>query len=925
MRPEDPAANKGLSEGLEPHPQRAQEGSKADQQARNSPFLSDFGGRRDDGWTCRDADRNLEVMRLGTKDQHDEERLTKEGKGRSSELETQAQLGSLIEKELARMSGMIGDLDKQKEDGKKQRLLSQRLTQGLTQRLSQAATGSAPLGMLEQKANIIAEGIDTAEDRAAGQHRLGGVIGKEPAPAKRIAEGVDLMHTEEDGPLPGAKGQQGRKRQLAGQSRQENGGEVDRKKRGPPGLKQGQGRRRTEAEVRQSIQAGRKSTAAQRGGKFDPAGMKEEIAIWKAWREEESSTPAMSDGKPDGAGGSNEPILTTTSPKGGNLETNEVRDKEASEEGTVGGRTRKRGLEDEGHAAQLTATKDRRNEEGQDRPERSGTGAKSVPANGEEERKDLMMKLFHEGKQGSGGKGGRKKARKQGRASKQADSTTTSAATATTPTATGASGPAKIGTPAKEDEVEEQVKLASNTSDTPTRQATGSGASPRVSDLEDPAHSECVPSPATHSRPELTQFAVAGADTGDGKGQSPEEHEGKADSNHTTGEGTADLGGDEKDGAESDNTVLLTTVEIRCGEDTLDWDFEASTTAEELISCLKIEAERLVGVANPALPYLLRLNNLSAGAEAQLTMEDAVVTGKILDIPGVVEAGLTLHAPCDPSGQVADGSLARKEASDGEQQEVEIPETVILEHPAGATGELIAHQPVDASDQGSVKGSGPEPKEKADNKDKKKDPGSSGGPPEAPGDKAGSGPNEPSLPKAEQKGRTSAVTIFVMRDRAGYVVDVFRETTDRDVMGEGTDDKGLRGHDCELQRSSRPGSSRGAHRSDHADPRWEAGASSGAWRGAERFHGSDRHGGNGLRKRAPDSRKGPHVHSGRREGVGHRDPREEGRAGPGTGAVGTGKGTGGVGHGRGGGRSGRGDSGDTEQDTLHDRRFIGAR
>ena len=79
---------------------------------------------------------------------------------------------------------MIGDLDKQKEDGKKQRLLSQRLTQGLTQRLSQAATGSAPLGMLQQKANIIAEGIDTAEDRAAGQHRLGGVIGKEPADSR---------------------------------------------------------------------------------------------------------------------------------------------------------------------------------------------------------------------------------------------------------------------------------------------------------------------------------------------------------------------------------------------------------------------------------------------------------------------------------------------------------------------------------------------------------------------------------------------------------------------------------------------------------------------------------------------------------------------------------------------------------------------
>ena len=211
----------------------------------------------------------------------------------------------------------------------------------------------------------------------------------------------------------------------------------------------------------------------------------------------------------------------------------------------------------------------------------------------------------------------------------------------------------------------------------------------------------------------------------------------------------------------------MTTVEIRCGGDILDWYCEASTTAEELISYLKNEAERLVGVANPALPYLLRLNNLAAGAEPQLTMEDAVVTGKFLDIPGVVDAGLTLHAPWDHSGQVADGSSPRKEVSegeapdgrspelttgstpckDGEQQEVEIPKTVILEQPAGATGLPIAHQPMETLELLA----------------------------------AGSqGPWTPAAPA--EKDQAPAVEVQIRRGRTAYLVDLHQDTTDLDVM-----------------------------------------------------------------------------------------------------------------------------------------------
>ena len=293
------------------------------------------------------------------------------------------------------------------------------------------------------------------QEELGEKHRVEKVadyLPSEPSPAKtdveRIAEGDDSMQTEEDGPLTGAKGQQGRKRQLAGQSKEEGEGEADRKKRFPSGQEHGQGRLRTEAEVRRSMQVGMKMAAAERRGVHDPARMRKEVSTWSPWRarkRREDPTPAMGDEKPDGAGGSNGPI-TTTAPKGGLSATNEVEDKEAIKEGTGGVQTRKRGLEGEGLAAQLTPSKDRRNKEGQDRPDRSDAGDNNVPAEGKDERKNRMLELFHKVKQDAGGEGAWTTSREE-HATDQIVFTATSAATATTPTAAGASGDGKDGTP----------------------------------------------------------------------------------------------------------------------------------------------------------------------------------------------------------------------------------------------------------------------------------------------------------------------------------------------------------------------------------------------------------------------------------------------------------------------------------------------
>ena len=84
------------------------------------------------------------------------------------------------------------------------------------------------------------------------------------------------------------------------------------------------------------MQVGMKMTAADRSGKFDIDRMRRQVDIWNEWKaskKEEDPTPAMGDEKPGGAGGSSEP-MTTTSPKGDDLEAKKVKATEASKEGT---------------------------------------------------------------------------------------------------------------------------------------------------------------------------------------------------------------------------------------------------------------------------------------------------------------------------------------------------------------------------------------------------------------------------------------------------------------------------------------------------------------------------------------------------------------------------------------------------------------
>ena len=208
--PKDPAANKGLSEDTEPHPQQLQEGSKTNQHSRDCRFHN-FGGERDDGLTDRDATRNRRAIQLGHKDELDEERLAYQ----VAKARDQEDLGE------------------------------------------------------EERVEKVADHLPS-EQTPAKTH------------VERTAEGDDLMQTKEDGPLTGAKGQQGRKRQMAGPSQGEKGGEADRKKRVPPGQELGQGRRRTKAEVRRSLQVGMKPTTAQRGGAFEHARVRKEVDTWNA-------------------------------------------------------------------------------------------------------------------------------------------------------------------------------------------------------------------------------------------------------------------------------------------------------------------------------------------------------------------------------------------------------------------------------------------------------------------------------------------------------------------------------------------------------------------------------------------------------------------------------------------------------------------
>ena len=246
---------------------------------------------------------------------------------------------------------------------------------------------------------------------------------------------------------------------------------VDEKPAGT-GQEHGQGRSRTEAEVRKSMQVGMKMTATDRSDKFDHARTRED---WKASKRKEDPTPAMGDEKPAGTGGNSEP-MTTTPPKGDDLEGKKVKATEANKEGTEGARVRKRGLENDGHTVQQAPTKDRRNKETQDRPGRTGAGAKSVPGQSKEERKKRMLEIFHAGKKGTGGKG--KKVRKDGRATNQTESPTTSAAAATSPTAGGTPGTTKAGASSPSSEgtkgatetavtlVEEQTRNGNNNNQT---------------------------------------------------------------------------------------------------------------------------------------------------------------------------------------------------------------------------------------------------------------------------------------------------------------------------------------------------------------------------------------------------------------------------------------------------------------------------
>ena len=120
-----------------------------------------------------------------------------------------------------------------------------------------------------------------------------------------------------------------------------------------------------------------------------------------------------------------------------------------------------------------------------------------------------------------------------------------------------------------------------------------------------------------------------------------------------------------------DTTEPPTTVGVRCGKDIIDWDCDMSTTVWELIAGLKDLAKEMKDARNQVVPYLLpgllRLNDLGEEEEARLTMRGIAVMGKVLNISGVKDGGLTLEAPWDPPRQVPELMEHQGKISVGEE------------------------------------------------------------------------------------------------------------------------------------------------------------------------------------------------------------------------------------------------------------------